>query len=147
MNARIIALLLSAGLLVGCATPYRPGNLEKNLTVNLTLEDGSALTRSGAVLEVLHLDKDCATDYRGYVNLVQGANTVGITAGQRMLLIVEIRQRSLGSKSTMWRGAALTPKSGANYRIDATYTDAMFDFRLYEATRGAKRELPIGDQC
>jgi hypothetical protein len=30
-----------------CASkPYRPGNLEKNLTLNLDLQDGSALTLS-----------------------------------------------------------------------------------------------------
>ena len=147
MKAQIIAMLLSAGLLAGCATPYRPGNVEKNLTVNLDLQDGSALTLSGAALGVNYVGKDCSNDYRGYVDLVQGANEVGIPVGQRTLLIVEVGQRTLGSRSAMQRGAAFTPKPGARYRIDASYVDTMFDFRLYEVTRAGKRELPVGNEC
>jgi hypothetical protein len=147
MKTQILATLLLAGLVAGCATPYRPGNLEKNLTVNLSLDDGSVLTRSGAAIGVHNVGKDCEADYLGYVDLVTGANEIGIAPGQRTLLIVEVEQRSVGSRSSMQRGAAFTPKPGAKYRIDANYVDAMFDFRLYEVTRAGKRELPVGNDC
>jgi len=145
INPLALALLV---LLAGCASPYRPGDLEKNLTLNLDLQDGSALTLSDAVLGVNNVGKDCSNDYRGYVDLAQGANEVALAVGQRTLLIVEIKKRTLGSVSTVQRSAVLTPKPGARYRIDTNYADAMFDFRLYELTRAGKRELPVGnDDC
>lgn len=147
MKSKILAMLLSAVFVAGCATPYRPGNLEKNLTVNLALGDGSALTRSRGVLGVHHVGKDCEADYPGYVTLTQGVNEVGIATEKRTLLIVEVEQRSLGSRSSMQRGVAFTPKLGAKYRIDANYVDSMFDFRLYEVTRAGRRELPVGNDC
>jgi hypothetical protein len=147
-NLRVGAWLLLAGMLAGCGVqPYRPGDLKKNLTVNLELQDGGLLTSTSATVGITHLGAGCEGDYRGYVDLTQGANELALAPGQRTLVILEITNRSLGSHSGVQRSAVLTPNPGARYQLDANYGDGMYDFRLYELTRAGKRALPVGVDC
>jgi hypothetical protein len=105
------------------------------------------LTRTSAAVGITHLGAGCTADYRGYVDLTQGANELALATGQRTLVILEITNRSPGSHSGVQRGAVLTPNPGARYELDANYGDGMYDFRLYELTRAGKRALPVGEDC
>lgn len=148
MKIHVIALLLVVGLVSGCGLqPYRPGSLEKNLTINLDLQSGGILTRTSAAAGINNVGKDCSNDYKGYVDLAQGPNEIALAVGQRTLVIVEITNRSVGSHNGMQRGVVLTPKPGVRYQLDANYGDGMYDLRLYELTRAGKRPLPVGSEC
>lgn len=145
MTTRIIILLMAAALAAGCASsrPY-PNDRDKNLTVNLHLvKNGGFLTSAGAAAGINSYAKDCTNDYKGYVDLAEGANEIGLEIGQPTLLIVEITHKTMGSSGGVQRGALITPKAGVRYQIDANYVDGMFDFRLYEIGRGGKKPLAI----
>lgn len=139
-------VLLSAGLLAGCAsTPhYYPNSHEKNVTVNLNLtEKGGFLTTVSAYVGVNDMAGDCSSRYLGFVDLKDGANKIGLVPGQRTYLIVQLSSRSGYSRSSFQRGTLFTPVAGKQYEITVNYADGMFDFRFFEVTKSGKKELPI----
>lgn len=145
MRIRLFVVIALTTLQLGCSfsTPY-PNELAKNLTINLHLvKSGGFLASAEASAGVNNFAKDCSYDYKGYVELSEGGNEIGLKIGQPTLLIVEITQKSMGSSGGIQRGAVITPKAGVRYLIDANYVDSMFDFRLYEIGRSGKKPLDI----
>lgn len=139
-------LLLSAGLLAGCASApqYYPNTHENNFTVNLNLaEKGGFLTTVKAYAGVNDIAGDCSSRYLGFVDLRDGANKIGLAPGKRAYLIVQISSRIGYNSTSLQRGTLITPVAGKQYEITANYTDGMFDFRLFEVTKSGKKELPI----
>lgn len=145
MRHRLLVLLLVTLWLAGCSVAQRyPNEMAKNLTVNLHLvKNGGIFTSAEAVVGINNYAKDCTNDYKGYVDLNEGANEIGLQVGQPTVLIVEITHKSMGSSGGVQRGALITPKAGARYQIDANYVDGMFDFRLYEIGSKGKKPLEI----
>lgn len=139
-------LLLSAGLLAGCASApqYYPNTHENNFTVNLNLaEKGGFLTTVNAYAGVNDIAGDCSSRYLGFVDLKDGANRIGLAPGKRAYLNVQLTNRSGYSSSNFQRGTLITPVAGKQYEITVNYADGMFDFRFFEVTKSGKKELPI----
>lgn len=128
-------------MLAGCASQY-PNTYDKNVIVNLTMEQPGLLTSAKALIGVNDMDENCKIEYRGDVELANGPNKIGLAPGQLTNLVVVIAQDKFGGPSRSSRRTTLfKPAVGKQYEIDVSYVDAMFDVRFYEITGSKRKEL------
>ncbi len=146
MIKRVIACSLVGSLLFGCSsTPhYADNNFEKNVTINLTMDESSGLFSSVDVAAGINdYDDACQHHYRGFVELVPGENKIGLAPGVLTYLMVEITHSRFRKTSRFSRGTMIQPKRGRQYVVDINYADSMYDFRVYEVRGSKRKELKL----
>lgn len=131
--------------MIGCSTAVQyPNSVPKNITINLTTDTSSSFFNSTVISAgVNNLNKDCTTDYKGFINLTSGNNNLGLKTGLLTHLILEIKQDGFTGTKTFQRGTLIKPKPGSKYEVIVKYIDSMFDFRLYEVRKSKRSELKI----
>ena len=143
---RIIAIIVVSSLFGGCSsspTKY-PNQLDKNVTINLKIDDEGGLFSSVKVVAgVNNLDKQCEPHYKGMLKLEQGENQLGLAPGIQTFLQVDVAHKRPGQSSIDSRGTLITPVKGKKYRIDINYVDDMYDFRLFELSGSKKKSMTL----
>lgn len=139
-------IVVMAGALNGCATkstafPYQH-TADDNLIIDVSLKASGLKSISGYVV-IENVEQECLTEYRGYVDLVNGKNNIGIPTGKPIHLRFGVNQRIMSNYSSVQKNIGFTPKTGKKYEIVKTYADNMFDIRLYEVSDGTRKELTL----
>ena len=144
---KISFFLVLSSLFTGCVSnkQYYPNKIDKNVTIELTTDivDGT-FSKFEVVAGINDLNMDCATDYKGMIELKAGTNRLGLTPGKLTYLGVEVfQQKSFHSSArSSMQGTLLKPKQGKQYEVIVNYVDDMFDLRLYEIGE-KKKQLAI----
>lgn len=138
---RIAPALLLLALAAGCAgtRPYS-GEGRNNLTVRTAIERGVSAT-----LHVHRVLADCATEYRGSVELDRPVIELALPADTQSYLVVSYDTSSFlgGSRSTN-AATLLRPRAGQSYELAVSYRDAIYNLSLREGSASG-RELPRRD--
>ena len=150
---RALRLLLSAGLVAGCAggsPPYK-SDLPSNLNIRTKLSSPSVLLTAGlggsfeAQMHVTSVDRNCQKSYRGAVRLDSATLAVGLPADQAAFLEFEFSGRSAPARgeATSTYSTLLTPRSGYQYDVDVVYVDKAYSVTVQERNprTGARREV------
>lgn len=145
MKAKLFGCLILSSLITGCSsTAHYPNTASKNVTINVTTDTSSSFFNTVKISAgVNNLNKDCTTEYKGFINLTTGKNKLGLKTGVSTHLILEIKQDGFTGTKTFQRGTLIRPKKGSKYEVIVKYIDNMFDFRLYEIRKSKRKELKI----
>ena len=132
---RLLPLLLSLGLLSGCAgvKPY-PNTPERNLEIRTETKSGSAFSSVGASLGIYRVDARCQIEYQGTIDLDQPAAAVGIPADRLSYLVFRFASSSFlgGTRSAISQETLLRPRPGYRYQVEVSYKDDLYNVAIRE---------------
>ena len=145
MKIKLYGYLILSSLFIGCSSSvHYPNSISKNVTINVITDTSSSFFNSVEISAgVNDLNKDCTTEYKGFINLTAGKNKLGLKTGVSTHLILEIKQNGFTGTRTFQQGTLIRPKKGSQYEVVVKYIDNMFDFRLYERRKSKRIKLKI----
>ena len=145
MKTKLYVYLILSSLLIGCSsTVHYPNSISKNVTINVITDTRSSFFNSVEFSAgVNDLNKDCTTEYKGFINLTTGKNKLGLKTGVSTHFILEIKQDGFTGTRTFQQSTLIRPKKGSLYEVVVKYIDNMFDFRLYERRKSKRKQLNI----
>lgn len=141
-KASIAAILLSAGMLVGCSgMKAYPNDFAKNLHIQTQTESGSVFSGVRAAVSIYDVDAHCQLDYRGTVKLDRPSVAVGIPEGRPSYLVFDFASSSFlaNSSSTISYETLLKPAAGRSYDIEVSYIEDIYNVEIREASPSSSR--------
>ena len=154
-RGRLVALLLLAGAMAGCAGTQQPyvSSAENNLHFTTVAESGSVFSSVRASVHIHSVDENCRTNYRGTIRLDESSIATGIPVGQPSYLVFSFDSSSFlaNRRSSIDYKTMLTPRQGHNYDIAVEYIDDTYSAKITEVNlrnnrRGEVRYRPL-DVC
>ena len=145
MKVKLFGYLILSSLIIGCSSAvHYPNSISKNITINVSTDTRSSFFKAIEFSAgVNDLNKDCTTEYKGFINLTAGKNKLGLKTGVSTHLILEIKQDGFTGTSTFQQGTLIRPQKGSQYEVIVKYIDNMFDFSLYERKNSKRKKLKI----
>ncbi|HEX5054946.1 MAG TPA: hypothetical protein VFX02_00465 [Gammaproteobacteria bacterium] len=146
---RILLLSLSALLLTACSgsKPY-PDLPDKNFGVKTVSDSGAMLENGEASLDIYAVNADCATLYKGTLQLNQPVVEFGLPPKQQSYLVFTFNTsgQNSGSGNTV-QGAFLTPKTAYRYMAEVSYVDTIYKVKVFEMNPAGRqsRQLELKD--
>ena len=123
-----------------------------NMSVKTKTNSGSSFSNIKTSLNIYSLNKKCETDYLGNVELDSEKTKIGLST--RKLLYLDFSFVSSGyfsPTSSMNYDTLLKPRKGAQYYIELSYLDDMYNMEIWEkrSKKRSKKELEIRafDSC
>ena len=134
------------GLLTGCTgIKTYPNSLDKNLHVETATESGSWLSGIRTAVDIHRVEKNCATDYEGTVQLTESKTDIGIPPDRWSHLVFVFASSSFlaNRNSTITYETLLKPKPHTHYAVAVSYKDDIFFVKIRETlpNRSAGREI------
>jgi hypothetical protein len=146
-RGRLVALLLLAGALAGCAgtRPYVSSS-EDNLRFTTLAESGSWLSSVQASVHIHSVDENCQTNFEGTIRLGENSIATGIPVGQPSFLVFSFDSSSFltNSSSSINYRTMLTPRRDHDYDIAVEYLDNTYNATIREVNRQDKQWREVG---
>jgi hypothetical protein len=146
---KLLALLIILGLTACSGIKSYPDLPNKNFAVKTVDDSGSSLLKDvEASLDIYDVSADCATLYKGTLQLDKPVVEFGLPLKQQSYLVFVFNTSGLfsGSGSTI-RGAYLKPKTGYRYLAEVTYVEAIYNVKILEMNPAGRqsKELELKD--
>ena len=145
-GSHLAALLLIAGVLVGCSgtRPYAP-TADNNVRFTTVAESGSWLSSVRASVHIHSVNENCHTDYQGTIALGRSAVLSGLPAGRASYLIFTFDSSSFlaNSRSSISYKTLLTPRRGHDYVVAVRYVDDTYNATIREVNRRSQTRRQI----
>ena len=119
MKHKRFCYLIVCSLFIGCSsTVHYPNSISKNVTINVTTDVKSSFFNSIKYSAgVNDLNKDCTTEYKGFISLTSGKNKLGLKTEVSTYLVLEIKQDGFTGVRTFQQGTLIKPKVGSQYDV------------------------------
>lgn len=141
-RGRLVALLLLAGALAGCAgtRPYVSSS-EDNLRFTTLAESGSWLSSVQASVHIHSVDENCQTNFEGTIRLGDNSIATGIPVDRPSYLVFSFESSSFmaNRSSSINYKTMLTPRRDHDYDIAVKYVDDTYDATIREVNRQDKQ--------
>ena len=146
MQFVLVVGLIFISLLSGCSNiKTYPAYQPENIRVETKADSGSFFTDIKTSLHIYSVNNECKTSYLGTVNFNKAKNRLGLPANK--LLYLEFTFVNSGffvsRTSSMSYDTLLKPRKGAQYNIELSYLDDMYNMEIWEkrSKKSSKREL------
>lgn len=138
--------LVMIGVLGACSNikPY-PDHQPENVVVKVTADSGSFFTDIKTALHIYNVNNKCESHYLGTVDFDNPDTSLGLPANKLLYLDFSFVNSGFLSNqsSSMSYDTLLTPQKGAQYYIQLSYLDDMYNMEIWEkrSNKASKREL------
>ena len=142
-RGRLVAVLLLAGAVAGCASTQQPyvSSAENNIHFTTVAESGSWFSSVRASVHIYSVYENCRTDYQGTIRLGESSIATGIPVGQPSYLVFSFDSSSFlaNSRSSINYKTTLTPRQGYDYDIAVEYIADTYSAKIMEVNRRNNR--------
>jgi hypothetical protein len=145
-RGRLVAVMLLAGAVAGCAGP-RPyvSSSENNLRFTTVAESGSWLSSVQASVHIHSVDENCQTSFEGTIPLGGSPIATGIPVGQPSYLVFSFDSSSFmaNRSSSITYKTMLTPRRDHDYDIAVEYVEDTYNATIQEVNRRNSRRREV----